>query len=79
MNMTLHLTYDGEALHSDEPLQLKAGARIRVTIEAIEPDDSSSAPYSFFDTALSMNLDGPPDWSARLDDYLYGEPCDARD
>ena len=22
-----------------------------------------------------MNLDGPPDWSARLDDYLYGRPC----
>ncbi len=37
------------------------------------------APYSFYDIALNMNLDGPPDWSARLDDYLYGEPCDAKD
>lgn len=36
-------------------------------------------PYSSLHVALSMNLDGPPDWSARLDDYLYGEPCDARD
>ena len=36
-------------------------------------------PYSFFRVALSMNLDGPPDWSTRLDDYLYGEPCDARE
>ena len=36
-------------------------------------------PYSFFRVALSMNLDGPPDWSARLHDYLYGEPCDTKD
>ncbi len=35
-------------------------------------------PYSFFETALNMNLDGPPDWSTRFKDYLYGEPCDAR-
>ena len=37
------------------------------------------APYSFFEAALKMNLDGPPDWSTRLDDYLYGEPCYAKD
>lgn len=36
-------------------------------------------PYSFFHRASKMNLDGPIDLSARLDDYLYGEPCDARD
>lgn len=36
-------------------------------------------PYSFLHTARNMNLDGPSDWSARLDDYLYGEPCDAKD
>ena len=37
------------------------------------------APYSSLHVARNMNLDGPPDWSARLDDYLYGEPCDAKD
>ena len=46
---------------------------------ATESGDSGSAPYSFFHIARNMNLDGPPDWSARLDEYLYGEPCDARD
>ena len=79
MSMTLHLTYDGETLRSDEPLDLKAGARIMVTVESIESGDSGAAPYSFFHTALGMNLDGPSDWSTRLDDYLYGEPCDAKD
>ncbi len=29
-------------------------------------------PYSFLHFARSLNLDGPEDWSARIDDYLYG-------
>ena len=79
MNSTLYLTYDGETLRSDEPLELEAGTRIKVTVEAINPTEPTGKPYSFFENALNMNLDGPPDWSARLDDYLYGEPCDAKD
>jgi len=27
---------------------------------------------SFLRTARSLNLEGPADWSARLEDYLYG-------
>ena len=29
-------------------------------------------PYSFLHFARSLNLDGPEDWSERIDDYLYG-------
>lgn len=29
-------------------------------------------PYSALHFARSLNLDGPPDWSERLDYYLYG-------
>lgn len=36
-------------------------------------------PYSSLHFALSMNLDGPPDWSTRFKDYLYGEPRGSRD
>ena len=36
-------------------------------------------PYSSLHVMRNMNLDGPSDWSTRLDDYLYGEPCDAKD
>ena len=79
MNTTLYLTYDGETLRSDEPLELEVGARIKVTVEAINPTGPTGKPYSFFHTASKMNLDGPPDLSARLHDYLYGEPCDAKD
>jgi hypothetical protein len=32
---------------------------------------------SFLRTARALNLDGPPDWSTNLDEYLYGtEPSD---
>ena len=27
---------------------------------------------SFLSVACSLELEGPPDWSARLDEYLYG-------
>jgi hypothetical protein len=29
-------------------------------------------PYPWMETALKANLQGPPDWSEHLDDYLYG-------
>ena len=34
-------------------------------------------PYSALRRAASLNLDGPPDWSKRFHEYLYGE--NARD
>lgn len=34
-------------------------------------------PYAFIKTALAAKLDGPPDWSERLDYYLYGVDRDA--
>ena len=44
--------------------------RVRVTIEAAERPRTKSK--SFLQTARSLKLQGPADWSARLDDYLYG-------
>lgn len=68
-------------------LGLKASETELAKIEAAEHDRQTTesdkpplgAPYSFLHTARNMNLDGPTDLSTRLDDYLYGEPCDARD
>ena len=71
MAMTFHLTYDGEVFRPDEPINLEADTRIRVTIQAIE--SRSRHPRSFLATARTLNLDGPKDWAARIDDYLYGE------
>ena len=65
----LDAVYDGTVLRPIEPLTLEPNTRVRITIE-IEPTEQKRA--SFLQTARSLELDGPPDWSAKLDEYLYG-------
>lgn len=69
---TLYATFDGSVLRPDEPLELPPNTRVRLTIE---PSGDAPPPRrcSFLDTARGLNLAGPTDWSARLDDYLYGD------
>lgn len=75
MSTTLHLVYDGKVFHPEELVELKPDTRVRATIEAVEPVDLQ--PRSFLHTARALSLDGPPDWSARIEEYLYREPADA--
>jgi hypothetical protein len=70
MTKTLEATFDGEVLRPDEPLALEPNTRVRITIETAERPPAR--PTSFLRTARSLSLQGPPDWAARLDDYLYG-------
>lgn len=70
MTTTLNATFDGEVLRLDEPIELEPNTRVRVTIETDEPIPEKD--YIFLDIALSLNLQGPPDWSERYEDYLYG-------
>lgn len=71
MNTTLFATFDGEVLRPELPIRLAPNTRVRLTVET---DDTESAEsYSFLDTAEGLNLEGPSDWSERLEDYLYGE------
>ncbi|HXT12420.1 MAG TPA: hypothetical protein VN873_12725 [Candidatus Angelobacter sp.] len=47
-------------------------------IESIsEAADKSGDPYEWMKIAASMKLEGPPDLSEHLDDYLYGDKKDA--
>jgi hypothetical protein len=71
MLQTLEATYDGTVLHPDEPLSLEANTRVRLTVESIPAKNGE--PHSFLRAAMSMNLEGPPDWSRNLDRYLYGD------
>jgi hypothetical protein len=71
MTTTLYATFDGEVLRPDHPVALPPNPRVRITVET-EPGDEPRA-GSFLRTAQGLDLDGPTDWSARLDDYLYGE------
>ena len=70
MTQTLEAIFDGETLRLEKPLDLQRNMRVRVTIETPEP--AATAPRSFLQTARALKLDGPSDWSEKIDDYLYG-------
>jgi predicted DNA-binding antitoxin AbrB/MazE fold protein len=67
--MTLHIeaVYDGKAFVPTEPIKLRPNSRVRIAVETEE-----ERPASFLEVAQSLQLDGPPDWSTNLDEYLYG-------
>lgn len=66
MATRVRATYDGRVLRPDEPLDLAPDTRVTIVVE-----ESNGAPISFLKAARSLRLQGPPDWSERLEDYLY--------
>ena len=75
MTRTITGTYDGRDIHPDEPLPLPRNTRVTLTLHSdeLEKDaDEDVGVSTFLDVALSLNVKGPPDWSARIDQYLYG-------
>ncbi len=77
MTRTIYGTFDGEVVRFEEPVELAPNTRVRVTVD--EPSGAADRPYSFLEAALEMDLQGPADWSERIDDYLYGDRRGARD
>lgn len=71
MTKTIDAVYDGKVFRPREPILLEPNTEVRITIETESPSDPGE--LSFFATARSLNLDGPADWSANLEDYLYGD------
>ena len=71
MTKTLHALYDGKVFRPEEPLDIKPNIRVRITIETT--DVKTPKRRSFLQTARSLRVKGPADWSVRLEDYLYGE------
>jgi hypothetical protein len=77
MTRTLHAKYDGEAFHPEEPLPIAPETRVLITVdteEDQEPEVASepaqeSSPYAFLDVLRSLHLEGPPDWSQRVNDH----------
>ena len=57
MLKTVHATYDGTMSRPEE-------------IKIIRPAKAKNG--SFLETARLFRLEGPADWSSRLEDYLYG-------
>ena len=71
MVQIIEAVFDGTVLRPEGPLTLDANTRVRVTVETLPVE--GSAQRSFLRTARSLRLEGPPDWAANLDHYLYGE------
>ena len=70
MTETIEALFDGQVFHPNKPVKLKPNTRVRMVIETMPPVEDK--PTSFLRTAKTLNLEGPPDWSANIDDYLYG-------
>jgi hypothetical protein len=85
MTRTVHARFDGKAFYPEEPLSIAPNTTVLLTVETSEASESpppppagppavaiEGEPYSFLKFAMSLNLEGPKDWSENLDDYLYG-------
>lgn len=87
MPTPIDATFDGEVFRPTQPVALEPNTPVKLTVEAAAPltptDESgkkAGKPYSFFDVARSIRIeDGPPDWSANIDKYLYGEQLHGED
>jgi hypothetical protein len=79
---SVNATFDGEVVRTDEPLPLPPNARVTVSFEAADEEQppetakEQSEPYSFLKAVRAANIQGPPDWSERVDHYLYGTDSD---
>lgn len=69
MNLIIEAVFDGKTFQPTEPVKLAPNTRVKITILP----QNGGEERSFLDVAQSLNLDGPPDWSINLDNYLYGE------
>ena len=71
MSQTLEATFDGQVFRPVQTVDLQPDTQVEliVTVKAA----SEEKPKSFLRTARSLKLQGPKDWSSRIDDYLYGE------
>jgi Protein of unknown function DUF104 len=70
MTKTLEAVFDGKVFHPNETIELAPNTRVRLTVETA--DETGKKQESFLQAARSLNLEGPSDWSVRLDAYLYG-------
>jgi hypothetical protein len=74
VSQTVFARFDGRVILPEEDLTFPPNARLRLVIDfAPEP---APGDYIFLRTAREQKLEGPSDWSERIDHYLYGEPGD---
>jgi hypothetical protein len=70
--------FDGRNICPDEPIRLPENVPLRITVDegpAPAPSEANGS-LDLFDRieATTGMLDGPVDWAAEHDHYLYGAP-----
>lgn len=70
MTQTIEAIFDGKSFFPSAPILLKPNTRVKIIIEPLLSEKDTSA--SFLQTARSLNLDGPVDWSENFNAYLSG-------
>jgi len=65
MTNKVEALYDGKVFRPTEPIALAPNTRVRITIESLPPAERETP--SFLRTARALELDGPPDWSEKVD------------
>ncbi len=67
MALTIDAIYDGKVFLPMQQPDIKPDTRVRISVLS-----QSEEPLSFLKVARSLQLEGPSDWSEKLDEYLYG-------
>jgi predicted DNA-binding antitoxin AbrB/MazE fold protein len=70
MSQILEVTFDGSVFRPTEVVELQPDTRVQLVVTVKTAPEEK--PKSFLQTARSLKLQGPKDWSSRVDDYLYG-------
>ncbi len=70
MTKTLEAVFDGAVFRPEEKIELEPNTRVEIIVR-VKPV-AEQKPKSFLRTARSLRLQGPKDFSSRIDDYLYG-------
>jgi hypothetical protein len=78
MFQELEAVFDGTALQPEVPLNLAVGTKVRIIVESVLPNEVN-LPKTFLKTAQSLKLQGEPDWSEKIDQYLCAEPLSDND
>jgi hypothetical protein len=69
MTQVLEATFDGEVFRPFGTVKLPANTRVQLLVKT----ESDQSQISFLDVAEGLQLEGPSDWSVRVNDYLDTE------
>jgi predicted DNA-binding antitoxin AbrB/MazE fold protein len=70
MSQTVEATFDGQVFRPIETVELQPNTQVQLVVTVkIMPEKKTK---SFLNTARSLKLKGPKDFSSKVDDYLYG-------